>query len=76
MSLHVVLYISQSSSTLLSVIHGLLYSETITPNKVVVETITFRCAVIYRTREQAMHRRHQKLQKNIVISLQNDYRSM
>jgi len=60
-SLHVVSYISHSASTLLSVIHGLLYGETITHNKVVVDTIIFRCAVIYCMREQAMHSIHQKL---------------
>jgi hypothetical protein len=61
MPLHVVSYISHIVSTLLRVIHGLLYSETITHNKVVVDTIIFRCAVVYCTLEWAMHIRYQKL---------------
>jgi hypothetical protein len=42
-------------------IPGLLYSETFTHNKVVVDTIIFRCTVVYWMLEQAMHSSHQKL---------------
>jgi len=58
MPLHVVSYISHSASTLLRVIRELLYSETITHNKVVVDTIIFRSAVVYCTLEQVMHSRY------------------